>query len=403
MRSSWDAVVIGAGPAGAATALELARSGASVLLVERTPFPRWKVCGSCLGPGTQEVLRSLGMGHLLAGLGARWLGTLRLAGWGVTANVPLASSVAVSRAALDAALVEVAVGAGVTFLAPGRAQVEGREGGARLVALEAAGERVVIRAKVVVAADGLGSPSLGRALDDGSGGEGVGIWQVSPSARVGFGALFPADTPGFEAGVIHMAVGPSGYVGAVRLEDGTLDVAAALSLPAAGGGAEGGGRGGRGIGSHTRPEDAVSRILDEAGFPPLPRKPLAGWRGTPRLTRAVRSRGAERLFAVGDAAGYVEPFTGEGVGWALAGARTLAPIALDGIHAWNDGLVDAWDRAYVATVGVQARLCRGLAWGLRRPWLSHAGIHVLRRMPSMARPVVRWAGRAAVHDKGRAV
>lgn len=398
MRSSWDAVVIGAGPAGAATAMELARSGAAVLLVERTPFPRWKVCGSCLGPGTQEVLRSLGVGDLLAALGAPTLRTLRVAGWGIHADVPLGRSVAVSRAALDASLVEAAVGAGVTFLGPGRARVEGCENGARLVALEVEGESVVVRAKVVVAADGLGSPALGRAraLDAGPRGSGEGIWQVSPSARVGFGALFPADTPGFEGGVIHMAVGPAGYVGAVRLEDGTLDVAAALSLPAAD---EVGATGD--VGSRIRPEDAVSRILHEAGFPPLPAKPLAGWRGTPRLTRTVRSRGAERLFAVGDAAGYVEPFTGEGVGWALAGARTLTPFALEGIRTWDGGLVAAWDRAYVATVGAQARVCRGLAWGLRRPWLSQAGIHLLRSVPSMARPVVRWAGRAAVHHEGR--
>src|SRR5262249_23647918 len=44
----WDAVVVGAGPAGALAARELARLGAAVLLVDRATFPRWKVCGCCL-------------------------------------------------------------------------------------------------------------------------------------------------------------------------------------------------------------------------------------------------------------------------------------------------------------------------------------------------------------------
>jgi flavin-dependent dehydrogenase len=46
----WDVVVVGAGPAGAMAARELARRGAGVLLVDRAQFPRYKVCGGCLNP-----------------------------------------------------------------------------------------------------------------------------------------------------------------------------------------------------------------------------------------------------------------------------------------------------------------------------------------------------------------
>jgi flavin-dependent dehydrogenase len=398
VRRDWDAVVVGAGPAGSMTALELARAGASVLLVERTPFPRWKVCGSCLSPGTQEVLRSAGLGHILPELGAPSLHTLRLAGWGQAAQIPLGPSVAVSRAALDAALVRSTREAGVTFLAPARATVGACAAGFRRVALEVGGETAEVEARVVVAADGLGSPTLGRAqaLDAGSRGSRVAGGHVTPSAPIGFGALFPIDASGFEAGVIHMAVGAEGYVGAVRLEDGTLDVAAALNVDAdAAEERAGAGRAGTGRASHIRPEEAVSRLLEGAGFSSLPQAPLEGWKGTPRLTRTVPVRGAQRVFAVGDAAGYVEPFTGEGVGWALAGARTLAPLALEGIRRWDPGLVRAWDRAYESTVGVQARLCRGLAWALRRPGLSRVGIHLLRNVPAVGGPFVRWAGRVA--------
>ena len=60
----WDAVVVGAGPAGAATALLLARTGARVLLLDRARFPRDKPCSEYLSPGTTRVLERLGGGVL---------------------------------------------------------------------------------------------------------------------------------------------------------------------------------------------------------------------------------------------------------------------------------------------------------------------------------------------------
>src|SRR2546430_12482474 len=58
----WDVVVVGAGPAGATTALLLARAGASVLLVDRARFPRDKACSEYLSPATTEILERLGGG-----------------------------------------------------------------------------------------------------------------------------------------------------------------------------------------------------------------------------------------------------------------------------------------------------------------------------------------------------
>ncbi|GMV03966.1 MAG: oxidoreductase [Gemmatimonadota bacterium] len=392
--ADWDAVVVGAGPAGALTALELARAGAAVLLLDRAAFPRWKVCGSCLSPGAQEVLADAGLGPALRALRPAPLHTLRLAGWGTRAHVPLGPSVAVSRAALDAAVARAAVEAGATFLAPARARLAGVEEEWRVLELEAEGRRNTVRARLLVAADGVGSPLLAEAL-------GSRAPAPDPGARIGFGALFAAEIsahepscepsyepgcePSYEPGVIHMAVAAGGYVGAVRLEDGTLDVSAALD-PGDGPGV--------GAGGAVRPEARVASILAEAGFPALPAEPLAGWRGTPRLGRRVPTRGAHRLLAVGDAAGYVEPFTGEGMAWALAGARALTPIALEGIRAWRPGLVAAWDRAHDDTVGAAARLCRGVSRALRSPALSRVGLHVVRHVPGVAAPFVHRAARA---------
>ncbi len=101
-----------------------------------------------------------------------------------------------------------------------------------------------------------------------------------------------------------MACGRRGYLGLVRLEDGRLNLAAALDpcwMRVCGG-----------------PGPAAARLLAEVGWPPVPNLAEQNWRGTPALTRQARRRAAERLFLIGDAAGYIEPFTGEGMAWALA-------------------------------------------------------------------------------------
>src|SRR5438132_14182323 len=66
----WDVVVIGAGPAGAMAARQLARMGKSVLLVDKAYFPRWKVCGCCLNAGALATLRAAGLGKLATQCGA---------------------------------------------------------------------------------------------------------------------------------------------------------------------------------------------------------------------------------------------------------------------------------------------------------------------------------------------
>src|SRR5690242_12505527 len=85
----WDAVVVGAGPAGSVAARELARRGASVLLVDRAAFPRRKVCGSCLNLRALATLAEVGLGGLAGGLGALPLRGLSLAARGLRAWLPL--------------------------------------------------------------------------------------------------------------------------------------------------------------------------------------------------------------------------------------------------------------------------------------------------------------------------
>ncbi len=116
----WDALVIGAGPAGALAAQRLARGGRRVLLVDAKTFPRDKVCGGCVNARALEVLHEAGLGHVLADVE-----TVELREYVVhlgrrVVAFPFVGGIAVSRSAFDAALVRAAIAAGAEFL-PGTA------------------------------------------------------------------------------------------------------------------------------------------------------------------------------------------------------------------------------------------------------------------------------------------
>ena len=95
--TTWDGVVIGAGPAGAMAARELALSGRRVLLVERKRFPRWKICGACLNAHALACLRSAGLGSLVERHGGIRLDGYRL----VSATARLVSLCPKERHFLD--------------------------------------------------------------------------------------------------------------------------------------------------------------------------------------------------------------------------------------------------------------------------------------------------------------
>src|SRR6516164_7141698 len=112
----WDALVVGAGPAGSLAARQLALQGRSVLLVDRACFPRWKVCGACLNGWALATLSAVRLERVTHDLGAVPLTRMHVAAWGRQADIALGVGVSLSRAALDAALVEAAIDAGVSFL-----------------------------------------------------------------------------------------------------------------------------------------------------------------------------------------------------------------------------------------------------------------------------------------------
>ena len=373
----WECVVVGAGPAGAAAALRLARNGVRVLLVDRANLPRGKVCGCCLSPTALKELALLGLEKITAAAGQP-LTTLALSTGEWTARLPFRGGVVISRERLDRAIVEAGCAAGVEWL-PGVDVVAATVGadGAVAVSLRgvADGALVTIRSERLILATGLADRVRGDADDRAE--------RCSPGAvgnarcLIGVGTTLPADASDLPPGELRMRVGLRGYCGLVRLEDGRIDVAAALdraAVRAAGG-----------------PVDALLALFangPDAGVNELVASLRAArLTATPPLTRrAPPSSRQGRILRVGDAAAYVEPFTGEGIGWALASARLAADTILQGAGGARVGEVyaGAHQRHFVAP---HARCRRVVSW-LRNPALVTAAVASARIVPGVAARIV---------------
>ncbi|MCC6487594.1 MAG: FAD-dependent monooxygenase [Candidatus Hydrogenedentes bacterium] len=374
----WDAIVVGAGCAGALAAQQLAKRGRSVLLVDKAAFPRWKVCGCCINARAQGALRLAGLGALLSAHEAVPLDTLRVAARGRTAALPLPGYSALSREVLDAAIVNAAVQAGAHFLPHAQASLAEVVDEHRIVLLRCAGEEFRVTARLVLAADGLGGRLL-RGTDPFD----------SPStgdSRIGAGAMAESVPDAYAPGTIYMACGTGGYVGLTRVEDGRLDIAAAFDTAFV-----------KDSGSLAR---AAERVLLDAGFPPLPSIEDLPWRGTPALTRTASQRYAHRALVLGDAAGYVEPFTGEGMAWALTSALAVAPLADQAIGRFDASTGQAWEQLYRRTVTSRQFICRAMAAALRRPALVQGLVALVSFAPGLAAPAIRHVNQLPAPPQG---
>ncbi len=351
----WNAIVIGAGPAGSLAAYQLARRGFRTLLLDRSQFPRSKVCGCCLNRNALAALDLAGLGDLPTRLGGIPLDRISLSSNATSATLKWPGGVSVSREALDAELIRKAIHAGAEFIPGHSAKMGNVTDNVRSVEV---GTETLF-ANVVILADGLNSQIAGEAVQH---------------SRIGAGCLIPDPPPWVERGTVYMSTSKGGYVGAVLVEDGRLDLAAALDAAFV--------RANGGLGP------AAMKILQAAGWPEYEPILTAPWKGTPALTRTARQISGRRWFAIGDAAGYIEPFTGEGMGWAFMSALAVMPTAVAATTGWNDELKTTWTKRYNKIVRRRQKTCRVLAWALKRPVLCSIAIHFLRILPGLASPVI---------------
>lgn len=327
-----DVLVIGAGPAGAAAAIELGRMGLRPLVVERERFPRWKVCGCCLGMRGQQALVELGAAHILENADAPKVLRTRVLWKGRSRLLTGGRMRVISRHRLDTALAERAIDSGAEVLWDTRAVIEdvGGVDARPVVTLRTARGSQTMRPKAVVQACGLRTSTCDP-----------GDTRVARGSRIGLGAVGCHTPEWLRPGELVMHIASFGYAGCVLDESGAATWAAAVDP--------------RAIRRAGSPGACVAQLLDESGADASDASELE-WRGTPALSRRLPAQSG-RAFRVGDAARYVEPLTGEGMSWALGSglgvARHVRELVL------SDGRVKrpSWSSARQKLLAAHERRC----------------------------------------------
>ena len=363
----WDVLIVGAGVAGAMAACRAAQLGLTVLFIDKAAFPRGKACGCCLNHSAVGLLNHAGLD--VASLGAVPIDRFEFACGGATVQVPTPAGMAVSREILDVALIRHAQKAGAVFMSGTAALSTEAFPDYRVVGARQDGMAISLRARVVLVADGLG----GRLLHES------GDVRIAARSRVGLAGTLENANDLYAPGIIYMACSKRGYAGLVRVENGSLHIAAALDLSAA--------RQASGAGN------AVAEIIRESGLPVPVGLERCRWYGAPALTRRRKRLFDQRLFIIGDAAGYVEPFSGEGMAWALASAHRVLPLVAQCVKAWQPEFGWQWEGQHRELIGSRQRTCRAVTLLLRNQGLTRIAVEALKCSPALARPLVRRINR----------
>jgi len=381
-----DVLVIGAGPAGSSLAHRLARGGHGVVLADKKPFPRWKPCGEFLSPQCLPYLGELGLDAGLQTLGPRLVQGMQIGGYGATARGRFRqvgdrpawtrAGFGVRRERFDELLRAGAVDAGARWLERHEYVRLLREAGGRVVGAvlrDPGGAEVTVHARWVVGADGvhshvardLGVQSLVPWLD-----------QFALVTRYRGVALRPFAE-------VHLL--PGGFFAATAVDGDLFSVN--LVVP----------RRTLRTRSGSDWDGFVARHL--AAAPGLAER-LHGaeraerWRGVGPLAHDTSAQTFPGAVLVGDAAGYVDPLTGEGVYFALFGARALGE-ALAQALADPRGEAQAlagYRAARKRELGPRLWASRTLQRALRHPWLVRGFLRRAARWPSLADLVVTLTG-----------
>ncbi len=374
IQREWDVVIIGSGPAGAFAAYLLGQFSANVLLVDKAQFPRAKVCGCCINNAAINLLESNSLQNLLSEQGAVQLKDLHLFESNQRAIINLPRGVSLSRNQFDSALVRAAMTRGVTFLPGAPAQVLNASMDERSVRLGNHRYSKTVDAKVVIVADGLS----GRALE----GHQEFDFVTKANSRFGCGTIVE-DAPDFyQAGRIYMACSSSGYVGLVRLEDGRVDVAAAMDRHFSR--------------TNSGPAIAAAKILQMSNLPVPASLTTTHWSGTEALTRKRERIAGERLFILGDSCGYAEPFTGEGIAWALASAAGVIELVQKALIEWSPSLIENWQQKHKHLIQARQNRSRAIALGLRNDRLRHFAMPIISTFPFIASSIINYIAEPSI-------
>ena len=376
MRNHGDAevIVVGGGPGGSATATLLAAAGHHVLVLDKASFPRHKACSEYVNPEGRRLLRELGVETEAETLGAHRMEAMLVhapGGGRFAADFgtvePGRAALGLSRHKLDHLLLQRAADVGATVCERAHARGVLVEEG-RVVGVEATinGTRETLRAPLIVGADGRHSVvtrSLG--LDA----------PIRWPKRTGLVAHYRGVTGLDRHGEMH--VGPDGYAGLALLEDGLTNVAFVADT------------------ADVASRDGTLEQFFAAGLARLPAvaskltgaERVGSIRGIGPMAHRARRTAGDGYLLVGDAASFLDPFTGEGIYEALRAATLASPVASAALRAGD----------LSAEALAPYRAARRRAFTAKRQvcWIVQAFIHTpallnyatprLNRRPAVAR------------------
>lgn len=385
--STHDAIVIGAGPAGTSAALTLARHGWSVAIVEKSAFPRRKVCGEYISASNLVLLDRLEIGDAWradAGPEIRRVGFFS-GETCVEAPMPDAKhgpakdgfGRALGRDVLDALLLQAARSAGAEIFQPCRAIAIDRDGDMQRVRIQARGENSgdetrILRAPVIVAAHG--------------------SWEPGPLPSQLEKTNHPSDLLGFKAHFIGSALAPDlmpllafpgGYGGMVMADHGRLSISCCIRREMLARLRWKHGSGRDGVANPVSAADVVfshlmascrgvSDALDGARLD-------GRWLAAGPIRPGIRACYEKDIFRVGNAAGESHPIIAEGIsmalqsGWLLARELAGAPSGRAGREAAGRRYQAAWRGLFSTRVHAAAAIAR-IALGPGGPALMAAAV-----------------------------
>jgi flavin-dependent dehydrogenase len=394
VQSSAEVLIVGGGPAGAATASMLARAGVDVLVLERATFPRDKPCAEYVSPQASRILADLGvLDQLESGGPAQLQGMIVRAPSGASFRGDFAAShgfrgfrdrgLALRRTVFDTVLLRHAQAAGARVIEGAIVtdlirSARGRVTGVNVRLPETTTGRrppTILSGRVVVGADGLHSV-VARRLQLAR----AGRWP----RRVAFVTHFEGVADMGSAGEMH--VERDGYLGLADVGHGETNVA--LVVPASRARGAGADRAAFLTAWIERHEHLARRLRDAQRTSPV--------RATGPFAHHARRAWSPGAVLVGDAADFFDPFTGEGIYAALRGAELLTPYLIAAVQSLSghdmDVALAAYDRCRRQEFRGKWMVERVIAAAVASPWIFERVVRTLARHRDMADLLVGVTG-----------
>ncbi len=368
----YDALIIGAGPAGSSAARLLAQAGWRVALVEKAEFPRRKVCGEFISATTMPVLKDCGVAvPFIAAAGPPvtrvgiYAGTTTLAApreqpWGR----------ALGREHLDVMLRDAALAAGAEFFAPVEVTAVTRDGDGFIGTLDDGRE---VAARSVIAACGSWNAK--------------GVFAVpqekpSPSDLFAFKAHFSGGA--LPAGLMPLLAFPGGYGGLVHTDAGRLSLSCCIRRDAlAAARTRHGGKAAEAVLAHILQTTKGARAaLGDAAL-------QGNFLSTGPIHPGIRAREAGGIYFTGNIAGEAHPVIAEGISMAIQSSGLLARLLI--AHRGED-YAREWKKRFAPRIHA-ASVFAHLA--MHAP-TRFASVAVIRAMPGLLGLGARLSGKASI-------